>query len=288
MDETKSKDENKTVSFVEPLSNYSTNSTNNIRTPINTDRLVSLVTLDSCSSSSNNSSDAESSSLASSSHSNIDLIIDAGSGGDRAAAATLANLATTETRTSMAADAAATAATLKMDQWPSCKSPSPLPSALKTSALFKRRNSNCSIYGTPRRQSSFFGGNSTVAAAAATTAPSSTPPPPPPSSPPPPLPLSADCASTPMLPVFDELETINNTHDTSETLDECVCSECGAYIGYVSIRNRLASVSGAEFGAVLCAVCMQKHWQEEVNELLKFKSSLESCVRDLRRYLSMI
>lgn len=61
------------------------------------------------------------------------------------------------------------------------------------------------------------------------------------------------------------------------SLTKGCCLKCGSF-AYLSKYN----------DAQLCDNCTQKHWQDEINELIKYKTFLESSVRDLKRYLSML
>lgn len=105
-----------------------------------------------------------------------------------------------------------------------------------------------SIYGTPRRQSSVFG------------------------------------TSTPIF--YDDLMSGGNFSldpNTVELNDDLAaanankgcCLDCGCF-AYLNKFNDLQ----------LCDGCYQKHWQNEVNELIKYKSYLENNVRDLKKYLA--
>lgn len=117
------------------------------------------------------------------------------------------------------------------------------------SAIFRRRNST-SIYGTPRRQSSFFGSDS--------------------------------AGSVPPIISYEEINAPSNRLESESSEKDNSCVECGSYCGSYSIRSRFGD-GGNE---IICETCLQKHWQDEVNELIKYKNSLEMGVRELRRYLS--
>ena len=58
------------------------------------------------------------------------------------------------------------------------------------------------------------------------------------------------------------------------------CLECG---GYARLRKCTPHCN-----LDLCENCRQKHWQIEVDELLKMKTHLENNVADLRNYLGYI
>jgi hypothetical protein len=60
--------------------------------------------------------------------------------------------------------------------------------------------------------------------------------------------------------------------------DKSCCLECGQY----SFLNKCT----AHCDLMLCESCQQKHWQIELNELIRMKSLLEQNVADLKKYLS--
>ena len=55
------------------------------------------------------------------------------------------------------------------------------------------------------------------------------------------------------------------------------CLECGMFT--------FLSKCNAHCDLQLCESCQQKHWQIEINELIKMKTFLETSVGDLRKYL---
>lgn len=246
-----------------------------------TDRMVSLVTLNSSDESSRSNS-----SLASSSHSNIDLVIDPSMG-------VSGSLATTSTPSPKMATTPKSSSNRneeeayydeedEEDEEETTESWSIKTPAVSGGGHFRRRNSSTSIYGTPRRQTSFFGeGNASSAAAAAAATTTST---------------SHLAQSALLSSVYDELMASNSlgvlvdSPEQEQRNDESEynCTECGSYCDrYTAARNSKFSSDINGNSGVICETCLHKHWQGEINELLKFKASLETSVRELRRYLSM-
>lgn len=56
------------------------------------------------------------------------------------------------------------------------------------------------------------------------------------------------------------------------------CLECGAYAYMHKCKGHC--------NKDICEDCREKHWQVEVDELLKMKNHLEGSVADLKNYLS--
>jgi hypothetical protein len=56
------------------------------------------------------------------------------------------------------------------------------------------------------------------------------------------------------------------------------CLECGSYTYLIKCNSHCE--------LMLCELCQQKHWQMEINELIKLKTDLENNVADLRNYLA--
>lgn len=240
--------------------------------PLNTNQMVSLVTLNS-----SDDSTRSNSSLASSSHSNIDLIIDPSAGTGLVTSSHSPKQQQTRYQTADLDDQSVDTTTSSTSvgggnnlytepAW------SPTKTAQSAANLYRRLNSTTSIYGTPRRQTSFLG--------SAGTNGSSTP---------------SSLAN--LLASFDDYVVPNSATTTTSTSDdlneqmggiassqmdridqECSCVECGSYCGTYSMYRGEAEI--------VCETCMQKRWQDEINELLKYKTCLEAGVRELRRYLS--
>ena len=70
-----------------------------------------------------------------------------------------------------------------------------------------------------------------------------------------------------------------NNYREEEFSGKSCCLECGMYT-YLSKCN-------AHCDLQLCESCQQKHWQIELNELVKMKTYLESSVTDLKKYLGI-
>lgn len=244
-----------------------------------TDRMVSLVTLNSSDESSRSNS-----SLASSSHSNIDLVIDPSMG----VSGSLATTSTPSPKMTVTPKSSSNkneeeAYYDEEDEEETTESWSIKTPAVSGGGHFRRRNSSTSIYGTPRRQTSFFGEGSASSAAAAAAAATAT--------------STSHLAQSALLSsVYDELMASNSlgvlvdSPEQEQRNDESEynCTECGSYCDrYTAARNSKFSSDINGNSGVICETCLHKHWQGEINELLKFKASLETNVRELRRYLSM-
>lgn len=80
-------------------------------------------------------------------------------------------------------------------------------------------------------------------------------------------------------------ETLNANAPIYEQADEnslstkSCCIECGAYAHLVKCMSHC--------DLHICENCQHKHWQMEINELIKFKTSLENNVDELRKYLGL-
>ena len=72
---------------------------------------------------------------------------------------------------------------------------------------------------------------------------------------------------------------VNNIfNDDANNFDnKSCCIECGAFAVLQKCK--------AHCNLDICENCKQKHWQTEMDELLKLKSHLETNVGDLRNYL---
>jgi hypothetical protein len=81
-------------------------------------------------------------------------------------------------------------------------------------------------------------------------------------------------------------ETLNANASMYEPAEEgsfspkSCCIECGAYAQLVKCMSHC--------DLHICENCQHKHWQIEINELIKYKTSLENNVDELKKYLGLI
>jgi hypothetical protein len=93
--------------------------------------------------------------------------------------------------------------------------------------------------------------------------------------------LSGGVFMTNLTPSIFSFDNLNNQEDFSDELltsNKSCCIECGIF-GYLT-------KCAAHCDKQLCESCCDKHWQLEINELIKIKTTLENSVADLRKYLS--
>ena len=76
--------------------------------------------------------------------------------------------------------------------------------------------------------------------------------------------------------LFDNGIDITSSSSTSNS--KMCCLECGSYTYLIKCNSHCE--------LMLCEQCQQKHWQMEINELIKLKTDLENNVADLRVYLA--
>lgn len=88
------------------------------------------------------------------------------------------------------------------------------------------------------------------------------------------------------LATYDETALDKNTLESDSADQQCLCSECGSYCGSYVTRNKFCN--GSAETENICETCLQKRWQDEVNELIKYKTNLETDVCELRQYLCIL